>query len=266
MKVSPYSRIKYWLFLIIVLFSFGCIQESNNGQFDQLIKFENILDYSGTPTSTYDRSMLAFSDKGAWFAYSFPDSADFFGGFSGPFIMTQENGVWCSQNLSQLNLMDKKGVKLLDWKEAKIDQKAYVSHLQQVFKTSELEVQQTLFFTSSITAAIKTSIKNLTNDEIQIFPQWSGLFINQKLSFISKEKSIEINSSESEAKGIIKFLNSNEFDIHSTDTSYVAVLVSHELKPNETIELVLTHTFYFPGKNDISEEDNIFTAFINYRI
>jgi len=86
---------------------------------------KNILDFVITPKKAFDKSSLMFSDQGAWFAYSFPDSISGFGGFSGPFLMTQQNGVWSSSSLSQLVL---KGVR---WDEHQTN--SYNSHLEQTW-------------------------------------------------------------------------------------------------------------------------------------
>ena len=70
---------------------------------DEYLKISlDILSYTGTPTHNKDKEMLMFSDQGAWFAYSIPDSITKGQGFSGPFLMTQENGVWSSAMLSQI--------------------------------------------------------------------------------------------------------------------------------------------------------------------
>ena len=51
-----------------------------------------------------DKSGLMFSDQGAWFAYGLPESDRRLLGFSGPFLMTQDNGIWSSGMLSGLLL------------------------------------------------------------------------------------------------------------------------------------------------------------------
>ena len=84
-----------------------------------IYKPSNTLDYSGTPSSPEDRNSLAFSDKGAWFAYGLSAKDDFKLGFSGPFLMTQGQGEWCSEMLSQLKLINaqtKQDINLNDFK------------------------------------------------------------------------------------------------------------------------------------------------------
>ena len=80
------------LFLLAILFLFGCDQSKESSQIIELLSDE--LDYTGTPATTDDRSSLMFSDQGAWFAYGFHSDTSYQGGFSGPFLMTQENGMW----------------------------------------------------------------------------------------------------------------------------------------------------------------------------
>ena len=93
-----------FLVLSILLTSWGC-DTNSNVHTDSTLPF-NILNYVGTPDSAKDRSSLAFSDQGAWFAYGFPEKGQNILGFSGPFLMTQNNGDWSSTSLSQLKLMN----------------------------------------------------------------------------------------------------------------------------------------------------------------
>ncbi len=92
-----------------------------------------------------------FSDQGAWFAYSFPDSTSKVTGFSGPFLMTQQNGIWSSASLTNLVIEN------TQWKS--ITTKSFNSHLEQVFKSENLELKQELVFSSGHTAIIKSTLK-----------------------------------------------------------------------------------------------------------
>ena len=38
--------------------------------------YSNVLNYQGVPDSVADRSVFAFSDEGAWFAYALPGTND----------------------------------------------------------------------------------------------------------------------------------------------------------------------------------------------
>ena len=121
---------------------------------------------------------MAFSDQGAWFAYGFSEDSDNYGGFSGPFLMTQENGVWSSKVLSQLKLKDIKSKKEISWDRFDLSIKSYNSHLEQIYKSDNLIITQTLFFSSPHTAFIISRIKNISDKPIQIQADWEGYILN----------------------------------------------------------------------------------------
>ena len=91
----------YSIALIIFISFFSCKMTENEVEITTN-QIANVLDYNFTPNNAFDKNGLMFSDQGAWFAYSFPDSISNYGGFSGPFLMTQQNGVWSCKNLTQL--------------------------------------------------------------------------------------------------------------------------------------------------------------------
>ena len=83
---------------------------------------------------------MAFSDLGAWFAYGLPTEASNYGGFTGPFLLTQEYGVWSSKALSKLELVNIDAGKPIDWGDFEVTQTSYNSHLNQVFENEHLKV------------------------------------------------------------------------------------------------------------------------------
>ena len=158
------NKVVKYIVVLVLLISFSCNNSKDpikiEKEFVFLSNSKNILNYTYSPNIAFDKNGLMFSDQGAWFAYSFPDTISNFGGFSGPFLMTQQNGVWSSANLSQLVL---NGV---NWKSIKTN--SYASHLEQVFKSDSLELKQQLVFSSGHSAIIKSIIKNSSNKDLNI--------------------------------------------------------------------------------------------------
>jgi len=243
------------LFYILILFILSSCKEKEN-QFHQTNLPSNILDYSSAPTSPQYRESLAFSDQGAWFAYGFQTSPEYYGGYSGPFLMTQENGVWCSPVLCQLKLKDINSGKMIDWEKFTVTQSSFNSHLQQVCENERLKITQTLFFLSPHSALINTKIENISNHLIRIQPGWHGTLFLENLSIIEKDNDIKIISKKSTAKGFIKVLNDNVKDVTVTDSTYQLYLDEFEISPGESNDLLLSNTFIFPEYN-ISKEIQI---------
>ena len=206
----------------------------------------NSLDYIGSPDSSEDRSILAYSDMGAWFAYSMPTDHDSYGGFSGPLLMTQGNGIWCSKALSKLDLVNTITHKPIDWASFKITQTSWNSHLQQVYKNENFEISQTLFFLSSQSAMILTDITNVSDVLFHIAPTWSGAIWAEGIEVIQQDKSILLQSSKSNARGKIKFYGDEVQMIEVSDNAYALGLDTFVLKAGESKKLMLSHSFTFP--------------------
>ena len=103
---SKNHKKNYLLYYIsLTLFIISCNIEPEQEETSLIHQSSNALNYSGTPSSPTDRSSLAFSDQGAWFAYGFLAKENKSLGFTGPFLMTQGQGEWSSKILSELTLL-----------------------------------------------------------------------------------------------------------------------------------------------------------------
>lgn len=227
--------------LLVLVLNFSCnntkepIKAENN--FDFLNHSKNILDYRITPKNSVDKSGLMFSDQGAWFAYSFPDTTSNYGGFSGPFLMTEQNGIWSSANLSQLVL------KNVVWKS--VETISYANHLEQVFKNENLKLTQQLVFSSGHTAIIKSTITNIGKETMAISMSWKNQpILAESLKFTSTKNEVLIKSSKSNAIGHLIFPPGTS--IKNTDNTYSTAPENISLKPNQSKEINISQTFIFP--------------------
>ena len=156
------------LLICILLISFSCekaVLKKEAAVYSYLNGYKNSLNYSITPQKKFDKKGLMFSDQGAWFAYSTSDSLSVTG-FSGPFLMTQQWGVWASKALAQLTFKNQ------EWN--KISANNFNSHLEQTFSNNELELTQKLVFLSGHTALIQSNIKNISNDNQELNYDWNN--------------------------------------------------------------------------------------------
>ena len=239
------------LFLLFLMFSLLSCNQKETEKIDKVIKTnhllysQNILNFKGAPKDKADRDMLMFLDQGAWFAYGLPDSVNAFGGFTGPFLMTQENGVWIGPNLTRLQLKDEDS-KIIDWENDLVEQNSYASHLEQTYKNNTLRVEQQLVFLSGHTSLQRTVITNESDTEITLNPSFTGNLFNLGIR-ISKEKNlIKLESSKSDAVGYVQLLN-EEHDIFTSDSlSFEIKSQTIVLPPKSTKELLISQTFIFP--------------------
>lgn len=233
---------------IFIATCLGCAKskpETINTNYKYLEHSLNILDYYITPKDKFDKDGLMFSDQGAWFAYAFPDSTAQNLGFTGPFLMTQQNGIWTSPILSSFNLQSDSTFSL-NRSNNIAHQKAFPSHLEQKRVGNNFELTEKLTFLSGNTALIKYSIKNISSGPKKTSYGWSvNKILADGLSFEVQNNVLEINSKKSSAKGYIILPENNNWvkidsSIFTLQEKYI------ELKPNETRSFTISQTFIFP--------------------
>ncbi|WP_411029286.1 MGH1-like glycoside hydrolase domain-containing protein [Spongiimicrobium sp. 3-5] len=245
----------FYLLLVISLSASFCKPVENEHknaktnaylQYDQETK--NILDYKVTPKNISDRSGLMFSDQGAWFAYGLPESGKISDGFSGPFLMTQQNGVWSSPCLSQLLLFGGNGPNVPNvTAKPQLKQAGYPSHLERAYKDKQISIEQKLVFLSGHTAIQKTVITNLSSHSQEINPVIQGKINDIGIKFSNSADRIKLTSVNSNAIGYIGALSKIEStEISDNGTFYSIVLPKISLKPNASEEIIISQTFIFP--------------------
>lgn len=227
-------------YIIILLLVFSCnIEKKNTPDFDYLQLSENILDYSITPKHKLDRDGLMFSDQGAWFAYGFQDTIQTNQiGFSGPFLMTQQNGNWSSTNLVGLQIQ---GHTLNLTKTIR----SFPSHLEQTWENESILVKEYLVFISGHSAVIKTEITNKSNSGLSLNFSWKNKpILADSLTLSSNKNELIINSKLSTAVGHIIFPEKTNIAI--TDSAFNTENHTVNIKPNKTKSFVVSQSFIFP--------------------
>ncbi|WP_136464973.1 MGH1-like glycoside hydrolase domain-containing protein [Flagellimonas onchidii] len=238
----------YFPCFVMILFLFNCGQpkvERESRHTRHVGSAKNVLDYVGTPTKPRDRDMLMFSDQGAWFGYSMPKNITG-GGFSGPFLMTQENGVWSSSNLIQFQLTTNNGHKTIDWKDALVTQKSFSSHLEQVFTDSVLGVWQQLVFLSGHTAVQRTVVTNKSEDPITLKAHYHGELFDIGITMSKEDNLLKLISSKSDAVGYIQFLDEEVNISIGNGNSYKLNTEDFVLEPGDSKSFLVSQTFIFP--------------------
>ncbi len=246
------NKVVKHIVVLVLLLNFGCNNSNELLKIDRKNSFlnfsENILDYRVTPKDSLDKSGLMFSDQGAWFGYGFPKTSKHSIGFSGPFLMTQQNGVWSSKSLSKLHLStEHNSENIIDFENDLIQQNSYSSHLEQLFKNENIELKQELVFISGHTAIQKTLIKNMSNSHIQVNASIHGEVSNIGILLSVENNAVKMISEKSSSIGYIQTNNNiQSIDISNESKFYTIQMKPFGILPNETKEIVITHTFIFP--------------------
>ena len=230
------NKLSYYSLTFLLLLCFQCKKKEPIIKKEYLNFSENILNYKINPASKFDKNGLMFSDKGAWFAYSFPNLTSNTTGFSGPFLMTQQNGIWSSKSLVNLNIEN------INWNSHTT--KSYNSHLEQTFTSDDLELKQELVFLSGHSAIINSTLKNISNTDKTINYSFKNEpLLANGLSLSSDKNKLTLNSIKTDAVGHVIF--PDEILLKSNDSSYTSNTIRLVLKPNETKSYTISQSFVF---------------------
>ncbi|MFD1162900.1 MULTISPECIES: MGH1-like glycoside hydrolase domain-containing protein [Hwangdonia] len=239
------NKVVKYIGVLVLLVIFSCNNTKEPIKTDTKNSFlnfsENILDYRITPKDSVDKSGLMFSDQGAWFGYGLHKEPNESIGFSGPFLMTQQNGVWLTTSF--VNAM----IKVDNNFESLNDGRAYSysSHLEKNYSSDKIQVSEKLVFKNGHTALLQTKIKNIGDKNIKLELLWghSPILISG-ISLSQKNTTIKINSTKSNAIGYLTFPKDAQVDL--VDSLQYKAKSNLNLKPNETKEVVISQTFIFP--------------------
>ncbi len=243
-------------FTVFLMFQIsGCFQEPSSKLSVKDHISANILNYSADPKSPFDRDALVFSDQGAWFGYGFPMKVEKFAGFSGPFLMTQDNGRWSSNSLSQLLLVDNKYNKEFIWYEGSYISMAFPSHLEHHFRNDRISVVQKVVFTSQNSALIESEITNVSEFDLSISPKWHGDIFPGGLKLVRGDNGLELISNKSDAVGYIIIPEFEPSNLKVDSSNYEIELEKVYLNPGQSFKFLISHSFIFP-EYDSSKEIN----------
>jgi putative isomerase len=134
-------------------------------------KYSNVINIKGEISSYRDINTTLFSDLGAWHAYALHYENDGNAGFSGPMLMDQ-GGKWISENFAKITIRNE-GVKIdLSQANRKIDY--YPGKLEVIYKAANIVLTQTLIFTDDRNSIIRNSIKNISDEKINLELYFEG--------------------------------------------------------------------------------------------
>ena len=263
------THLVYFIFIILALSSCYTAPHKNSPSTELIsVKdFPNILDYKGIPDSALDRSVYAYSDLGAWHGYALPSSKDqgFKGSFIGPYIMTQDNGIWLSQALTTLEIIHGEDGKVIDLSKGKVlENNSYPNQLTQVLEIQQpsLLLETNLFFISNRTALIKVSLQNKSKDkETTIAIRWRGNSFLEAVQFSKEADGIQIDFGKNKNIGWISIPNINQAVTQAKDKNYSIRLQDQKLQPNEIKNFYITQTFCFSEKEKQKDMIQIAKAF-----
>ena len=99
-----YNKKPVQFILLLCLATISCKKES--------VTFSNIINLKNSPAYPDEKGLNAFFDLGSWMGFSLSDDKTTTG-FSGPYILGLEHGIWASNNFTSLDLISENGNSLL---------------------------------------------------------------------------------------------------------------------------------------------------------
>ncbi len=208
--------------------------------------FPNVLDLQIVPDSADDRSGSTFMDQGAWFGFSLPEPSGL-GGFAGPFLMTQDNGVWLSKTLGQLQLTDTRTASAIDLNDLQAHElNFYPGRLHQTIETRSphLQIELELIFLSKWVAFTQLRIQNNELETIPLRVEWQGDLLMDDASFLQSAEGVQVQFEGNDNIGMIISAGA-AVNVPASGRTYRLVSGEYELKPAAQWSTELAQIFCF---------------------
>ncbi len=247
--MTSFSKLLGWpLFLLTIVFSIPLSPAQTSTQ-PIPAQYPNVLNIKGSPQQPDDRTVFSFSDMGAWFSYALPDQAKYYGSFSGPFLMTQGNGVWTSPCLSQMELYNPATGETYSFENAKNHYSLSLpGRLRQGFELERpgVSLQVELIFASSRTAMMHIQIRPLEGTpDLLLGIRWKGYSLLQGLSFGKTENSIQLRFADSPHIGAISCSEKHPSIRYASKEQYQLAFEGNDISAPGGWQLALTHSICF---------------------
>ena len=193
--------------------------------------FSNVIDLKNSPSYPTDEGLNAFFDLGGWMGFALSDDKTKTG-FSGPYILGLEHGVWASNNFASLDLISENGNSLLTNLNYS-EQEYFPGKLENQLHFEDIHLVSNLIFTSDKSLIISTTITNNGNQNLKFTPQWKGEIFHQIGRLINNDTHL-ITLMDNKQKIYLSPISDEMFKIHSDSNKYTISLNNIILKPKET--------------------------------
>lgn len=212
------------------------LADSRNGYY-------NLINIKNAPKYERDRDCFVFSDLGSWIGYALPENEanENTGGFVGPYMMTGRG--WIASTLAQPS-MTVNGERF-DFARNIQTAKYYPGKLVQEFRNEQVYFVTELCYESAQTAVIRTSVRNISDKELDISLSYEGGLLGKNASLKAMDKGVLINTGVEDAQLAVRFLTADQVNVVGKDSLRVAEKVSLALASGAEYNGAYTETFAF---------------------
>lgn len=204
--------------------------------FGQNQPISNVINMQNSPKSFDDKGLNVFFDLGSWMGFSLSEDTNSTS-FSGPYILGLDHGIWSSENLVALDLVDEKGNSIL--KETDYSKQDYLpGKLKNQVQFKGLHLKSNLIFVSKERVILSTKVTNNGRADLSFTPTWQGSVFKEVGDFSNQKNQLIVNL-EKEQHIYLNPITDKEFEIKSELDNYQATLKNTTLKPGQS------DTYYF---------------------
>ena len=201
--------------------------------------FPNTLNLFGVPANLKDRSVFSMSDLGVWHSYSLSPKPS--GGFVGPYLMTDDNGIWASKQLITLELS--LGDNTLDWASAKMVSSQYLpGRLVQTYELEGMKVQQQLIYVSDRSTLVQYQIES-SKKQPKVAARLKASTWLADWNFSINDSQLMLKSDSSNTQIMIAFDQPADGRIEAN--SFVGQEQEFDLNPGFPVEINYVQSAYF---------------------
>ena len=205
--------------------------------------YYNLINIKNAPKYERDRDCFVFSDLGSWIGYALPENEanENTGGFVGPYMMTGRG--WIASTLAQPS-MTVNGERF-DFARNIQTAKYYPGKLVQEFRNEQVYFVTELCYESAQTAVIRTSVRNISDKELDISLSYEGGLLGKNASLKAMDKGVLIDTGVENAQLAVRFLTADQINVVGKDSLRVAEKVSLALASGAEYKGAYTETFAF---------------------
>lgn len=205
--------------------------------------YYNLINIKNAPKYERDRDCFVFSDLGSWIGYALPknEANENTGGFVGPYMMTGRG--WIASTLAQPS-MTVNGERF-DFARNIQTAKYYPGKLVQEFRNEQVYFVTELCYESAQTAVIRTSVRNISDKELDISLSYEGGLLGKNASLKAMDKGVLINTGVEDAQLAVRFLTADQVNVVGKDSLRVAEQSSLALASGAEYQGAYTETFAF---------------------
>ncbi len=242
--------------LLVIVFIWGCNKREDSSV---LTMYPDILDIKGVPDSSKDRTTFCFSDMGSWHGFGLPDTKEYYGSFTGPFMMPYS--LWQSKSMTRVNIYIN-GTEVRYAESDVADIKYYPGYLKQHFDFKDYSIDMRLFYISKRSAAVYVRIANKTNETIILNSKTSGESLLSSGKFSATKRGVNYTFDNHEFFTAIDLASAIPVEIKSDGSRYTSSFAEDiKVVADSEYSFGFVQSFYFNEIEQMQDTDNITTFY-----